>query len=99
MQSGSSRIWTRVAVSISYDDNHYTTGISLLYRHERVEVAAIEERERVREKERLRDQPRTAIIDTTLGTDIQGLTSASTYWLLSVSDRIPSPDNESLVII
>ena len=28
MQSASSRIWTRVAVSISYDDNHYTTGIS-----------------------------------------------------------------------
>ena len=28
MQSVSSRIWTRVAVSISYDDNHYTTGIS-----------------------------------------------------------------------
>ena len=27
MQSVSSRIWTRVAVSISYDDNHYTTGI------------------------------------------------------------------------
>ena len=26
MQSISSRIWTRVAVSISYDDNHYTTG-------------------------------------------------------------------------
>ena len=26
MQSVSSRIWTRVAVSISYDDNHYTTG-------------------------------------------------------------------------
>ena len=25
MQSVSSRIWTRVAVSISYDDNHYTT--------------------------------------------------------------------------
>ena len=25
MQSFSSRIWTRVAVSISYDDNHYTT--------------------------------------------------------------------------
>ena len=23
MQSFSSRIWTRVAVSISYDDNHY----------------------------------------------------------------------------
>ena len=30
MQSVSSGIWTRVAVSISYDDNHYTTfnGIS-----------------------------------------------------------------------
>ena len=26
MQSGSSRIWTRIAVSISYDDNHYNTG-------------------------------------------------------------------------
>ena len=24
MQSVSSKIWTRVAVSISYDDNHYT---------------------------------------------------------------------------
>ena len=28
MQSVSSRIETRVAVSISYDDNHYTTGTS-----------------------------------------------------------------------
>ena len=28
MQSVSSRIWTRVAVSISFDDNDYTTGIS-----------------------------------------------------------------------
>ena len=28
MQSVSSRIWTRVAVSISFDDNHYTTGTS-----------------------------------------------------------------------
>ena len=28
MQSASSRIWTRVAVFISYDDNHYTTGTS-----------------------------------------------------------------------
>ena len=26
MQSVSSRNWTRVTVSISYDDNHYTTG-------------------------------------------------------------------------
>ena len=30
MQSVSSRIWSRVAVSISYDDNHYTTG-TLIY--------------------------------------------------------------------
>ena len=29
MHSASSRIWTRVTVSISYDDNHYTTGTSL----------------------------------------------------------------------
>ena len=28
MHSASSKIWTRVAVSISYDDNHYTTGTS-----------------------------------------------------------------------
>ena len=28
MQSVTSRIWTRVAVSISYDDNHYTMGTS-----------------------------------------------------------------------
>ena len=30
MQWVSSRIWTRVAVFISYDDNHYTTGTPLL---------------------------------------------------------------------
>ena len=30
MQSVSSRIWTRVAVSISYDDNHYTMGIAFI---------------------------------------------------------------------
>ena len=30
MQSVWSRIWTRVAVSISYDDNHYTTGTPIL---------------------------------------------------------------------
>ena len=29
MQSVSSRIWTCVAVSISYDDNDYTTGTSI----------------------------------------------------------------------
>ena len=31
MQSVSSRIWTRVAVSISYDDNDYTTGTSYFF--------------------------------------------------------------------
>ena len=31
MQSVSSRIWTRVAVYISYDDNHYTTGTSIAF--------------------------------------------------------------------
>ena len=30
MQSVSFKIWIRVAVSISYDDNHYTTGTSLI---------------------------------------------------------------------
>ena len=29
MQSVSSRIWTCVAVFISYDDNNYTTGTSI----------------------------------------------------------------------
>ena len=29
MQSVSSKIWAPVAVSISYDDNHYTTDTSL----------------------------------------------------------------------
>ena len=28
MQSVLERIWTRVAMSISYEDNHYTTGTS-----------------------------------------------------------------------
>ena len=31
MQSVSSRIWTCVAVTISYDDDHYTTGTSFFY--------------------------------------------------------------------
>ena len=30
MQSVSFRIWTRITVSVSYDDNHYTKGTSLL---------------------------------------------------------------------
>ena len=29
MQSVSSRIWTRIVVSISYHDNHYTMGTSI----------------------------------------------------------------------
>ena len=33
MQSVSSRIWTHVAVSISYNDNHYTTGTSAYLMH------------------------------------------------------------------
>ena len=32
MQSVSARIWTRIAVSISYDDNHYTTRTSIMNR-------------------------------------------------------------------
>ena len=31
MQLASSRIWTRVVVSVSYDDNHYTTGTSAIW--------------------------------------------------------------------
>ena len=34
MQSVSSRIWTRVAMSISYDDNYYTMGTSKLTYHD-----------------------------------------------------------------
>ena len=43
MQSVSSRIWTRVAVSIFYDDNYYTTGASktyLVYKYVSVSVSA-----------------------------------------------------------
>ena len=43
MQSVSSRIWTRVAVFISYDDNHYTTGS---WRYKRNEVVKKENRPR-----------------------------------------------------
>ena len=31
MQSISSRIWTRIAMFIFYDDNNYTTGTSISY--------------------------------------------------------------------
>ena len=48
MQSVSSRIWTRAAMSIFYDDNHYTTGTSIkhlrkLYGLFNAEVILIEE--------------------------------------------------------
>ena len=33
MQSVSSRIWTHVVVSISYDDNHYTTGTTFYIKY------------------------------------------------------------------
>ena len=36
MQSVSSKIWTRVAVSISYDDNDYTTGKPVSLSGERI---------------------------------------------------------------
>ena len=39
MQSVSSRIWTRVAVSISYDDNHYTTSTSASICYKRLGVS------------------------------------------------------------
>ena len=40
MQSVSSRVWTRVTVSISYDDNHYTTKviIAMFYSSQSSEV-------------------------------------------------------------
>ena len=38
MQSVRSRIWTRVAVSISCDDNHYTTGTSITESDDEVPV-------------------------------------------------------------
>ena len=38
MQSVSSWIWTRVVVSISYDDNHYTTDNSYYYGNSLLDV-------------------------------------------------------------
>ena len=46
MQSVSCRIWTRVAVSISYDDNHYTTGTSFLVILSSPSTQAIKKHER-----------------------------------------------------
>ena len=36
MQSVSSRIWTRVAVSISYNDNYYIMGTSLKFLYDQL---------------------------------------------------------------
>ena len=41
MQSVSSRIWTRVVVSISYDDTDYTTGTSIKNKKSDGEVPVI----------------------------------------------------------
>ena len=43
MQSASSRIWTLVTVSISYDDNHYITGTSnqMAYRYIRTLMGGV----------------------------------------------------------
>ena len=70
MQSVSSGIWTCVVVSISYDDNHYTTGTSMVvplayvevtaqhFRHDdirgKIYIYIVRERERDRERERER---------------------------------------------
>ena len=41
MQLVSSRIWTRIAVSISYDNNHYTTGTSMKVTVIRIEIGVL----------------------------------------------------------
>ena len=41
MQSLSSRIWTRIVVSNSYDDNHYTTGTSITLKNMKLENARL----------------------------------------------------------
>ena len=43
MQSASSRIWTRVTVSISNDDNHYTTGTNYINNEYRTNQSETEE--------------------------------------------------------
>ena len=43
MQSVSSRIWTRFVVSISYDDNYYTTGTSKDLHYESFSAATFRE--------------------------------------------------------
>ena len=88
--------------------------ISLLYCHERVEMAARErERDRQTDTDRETKKRTTAIIDTALGTDIPSLTSSasqlwataqlrrvlSTHWLLSGLARISESAFETLDIL
>ena len=57
MQSVSSRIWTRVAVSNSYDDNNYTTGTSIQFDWQMVNQCQFETKEELKQLE-LRKQPK-----------------------------------------
>ena len=43
MQSVSSRIWTRVAVSISNDDNDYTTGTSYFFANDNLRLLCLQQ--------------------------------------------------------
>ena len=51
MQSVVSRIWTCVAMSISYDDNHYTTGT----------FKTMDYRDKWRERERGRESEKSML--------------------------------------
>ena len=46
MQSVSSRIWTRIAVSISYDDNDYTSLLNTQHYKTRINGKVEQSRER-----------------------------------------------------
>ena len=65
MHWASFRIWTRVAISISYDDNHYTTETSLITWHVRVEAifCSVQWED---ETERYASQVLTLVLTTTL---------------------------------
>ena len=72
MQSVSSRIWTRVAVSISYDDNDYSTGTS------KTSIDKMEEKGFKLTKERTRRYPAQTITNTDYADDIALLANAPT---------------------
>ena len=50
MQSASSRIWTRLAVSIFYDANHYTTGAFTVDMHSSIVWKKSKEQKEEKEK-------------------------------------------------